>query len=249
MAKHVKPRSKQSKRGPHRLVRCGAKSRRTGKPCTNWAVVGSKRCRMHGGTHPKGGKAPQAKTALKHGLFAKTLSDEERKRFAEAFGEAMDDPALQLLADATFLRVKAATVAKRADASGMYVAKQSGVTRTEPMIGMDGQPVMYRPFDDSDERRPVMKTVTTVAAERVDVIGPVSELIMRAGRLTEAAVQVKKKDEDDKRKAGGGTKEIDRDDAAAIMKDVFGGAGALEKKQGEADGAIPTPSPDDDEGD
>jgi len=232
-----------AKHGPHRKKRCGAKSRRNGgRPCQNWAVDVSKkgRCRMHGGTHPTGGDAPQAKLKLKHGLFAKTLTPEERERFAEAFGEMMDDPALAMLADAAFLRTKASTVASRADDKGMYVAKQAGVTRTEPVCDMSGKPLLYQPFDDSDEKKPVMKTTTTVSAERVDVVGPVSELLMRAGRLTEAAIAMKKKAGDDDK--NGGSREISRDDAEAIMKDVFGGAGALEK-QGEADGAVPSPSP------
>lgn len=57
-----------TKRDSKRL-RCGAHSRRTGKPCRAWPVAGSKRCRMHGG---KGSGAPEKnKNARTHGLTSK----------------------------------------------------------------------------------------------------------------------------------------------------------------------------------
>lgn len=53
--------------------RCGAKSKRTGKPCRNWAMANG-RCRMHGG---KSTGAPRKNdNALTHGLFAKHLPKE-----------------------------------------------------------------------------------------------------------------------------------------------------------------------------
>lgn len=229
----------------YRNKRCGAKSKRNaGRPCRNWAVGGAERCRMHGGTHPRGGKAPQAKTSLKHGLFAKTLTDDERNAFILAFGEMLDDPAKAMLADAAFLRTKAATVAGRADDKGMYLASQSGVTRTEPLLDETGTPIMYKPFDDSNEKRPVLKTTTTISADRRDVIGPVSELLMRAGRLVEAAVVIKKKDRDAEDPAKSG-KEITRETALAVMRDVFREGGALEppESSGGADGPVPPVGP------
>lgn len=46
--------------------RCGAKSKRSGKPCRAPAVRGWAVCRMHGA----GGGAPQSnKNALRHGLY------------------------------------------------------------------------------------------------------------------------------------------------------------------------------------
>lgn len=38
-------------------VRCSARSKRTGKPCTRWAILGGTVCPMHGGS------APQVKAA------------------------------------------------------------------------------------------------------------------------------------------------------------------------------------------
>ena len=50
----------------HAAPRCGAKSKRTGKPCRAPAVRGYRVCRMHGA----GGGAPEGnRNALKHGLY------------------------------------------------------------------------------------------------------------------------------------------------------------------------------------
>lgn len=38
---------------PFDSKRCGAKSRRTGKPCTQWAMRGATRCKQHGGKSPQ----------------------------------------------------------------------------------------------------------------------------------------------------------------------------------------------------
>lgn len=49
---------------PSTAPRCGAKTR-AGTPCRGPAVVGKRRCRMHGGTNPGPPKGSQ--NALKHG--------------------------------------------------------------------------------------------------------------------------------------------------------------------------------------
>jgi len=181
---------------------------------------------MHGGTHPKGGAAPQALQRLKHGLFAKTLTPDEEAAFHDALMEALEDPTKAMLADAQFLRVKAATVAKRADATGMYTGKQSAVKRTEPIIDQNtGRPMFYR--TDDGESKPAVTVTETVSAERCDVIGPVSELLMRAARLTEASVMLKKK-------AGlVGDEEVgslDEETMADILRREFNDAGALHRE-------------------
>jgi hypothetical protein len=57
--------------------RCGAKSR-SGKPCRSPAVVGKKRCRMHGGAAGSG--APRGnKNALKHGQSTREAIEERRR--------------------------------------------------------------------------------------------------------------------------------------------------------------------------
>ena len=59
-------------------IKCGANSKTTGKPCTQWAVTGMKRCKMHGGITKTRGNT----TAVKPGtLYSKYLTDEERKSF------------------------------------------------------------------------------------------------------------------------------------------------------------------------
>ena len=59
-------------------IKCGAHGKTTGKPCTQWAVTGMKRCKMHGGITKTRGNT----TAVKPGtLYSKYLTDEERKSF------------------------------------------------------------------------------------------------------------------------------------------------------------------------
>ena len=51
---------------------CGAKNRQ-GQPCQRPPSKGKARCKLHGGATPKG-----QRNAVKHGIYTKTLSDEER---------------------------------------------------------------------------------------------------------------------------------------------------------------------------
>lgn len=62
----------------YQKIKCGANSKTTGKPCTQWAVTGMKRCKMHGGITTTRGN----KSAVKPGtLYSKYLTEEERKSF------------------------------------------------------------------------------------------------------------------------------------------------------------------------
>jgi len=58
--------------------RCGAETR-SGGYCENYPVDGSDRCRMHGGTQPKGMDSPNAV----HGLRSDYLSDDDREIYDE----------------------------------------------------------------------------------------------------------------------------------------------------------------------
>jgi hypothetical protein len=57
-------------------LRCGAKTR-SGKPCRSPAVMGKKRCRMHGGA-PGSGASRGNKNALKNGLHTREAIAERR---------------------------------------------------------------------------------------------------------------------------------------------------------------------------
>ena len=63
--------------------RCGAKTR-SGAPCEQWAVRGRARCRMHGGTQPRGLALPQTK----HGRFSKDMPT----RMLANYQAALKDP-------------------------------------------------------------------------------------------------------------------------------------------------------------
>lgn len=54
---------------------CGAKSRRTGRPCQAPAMANG-RCRMHGGTNP--GAPAGNQRAVKHGIYARFYTEEEQ---------------------------------------------------------------------------------------------------------------------------------------------------------------------------
>lgn len=60
---------------PKTYVVCGAKNRQ-GEPCQKPPLEGKTRCKLHGGATPKG-----LKNAVKHGIYTKTLSDEERAMY------------------------------------------------------------------------------------------------------------------------------------------------------------------------
>jgi hypothetical protein len=213
---------------PGRRVRCGAKSRQNdGAGCKNWAVDGAERCRMHGGTHPKGGEAPQATQRLVHGLYAKAFTAEEKERFEEVFGEMLADPTTAMMADAALMRVKAMTAAGRADASGMLTTRQSAHKRTEPVIDPDtGKPRMYRTEDG--KMAPLTSVVETVSADRQDVMGPVADLLMRAHRLAESSVMLKKRA--DLGDAPGDASRLEDREVADIFRAEFADAGAYGEK-------------------
>lgn len=71
---------------------CGAKTRRTGKPCTNPVVNGGKRCRMHGG---------RAGAPVQSGRYSK-LKRRDLGELAERHGEI--EGAMSMLPELALLR-------------------------------------------------------------------------------------------------------------------------------------------------
>lgn len=78
--------------------RCGAHSRRTGRPCRNWAMANG-RCRLHGGksTGPKDKEKASAsklgnKHTVEHGLYAVGMHPEEKDIYGTiAIGSLQDE--------------------------------------------------------------------------------------------------------------------------------------------------------------
>lgn len=72
--------------------RCGAECR-DGGYCTQYPVQESERCRMHGGSSPKGEDHP----SFKHGAYSKLLrsdlSDREREAMDDLVGDLEDEEA------------------------------------------------------------------------------------------------------------------------------------------------------------
>ncbi len=68
--------------------KCGAKTR-SGEPCKNSPLVGKIRCKLHGGKST--GSPSSATNAIKHGIYAKTLSQAERIQFDDLQSGSVDD--------------------------------------------------------------------------------------------------------------------------------------------------------------
>jgi hypothetical protein len=64
-------------------IRCKAKSKRTGKQCQQWAVIGYQVCYHHGANPKNRGGAPKgSKNAMTYGAYInRLLNDEERELF------------------------------------------------------------------------------------------------------------------------------------------------------------------------
>ena len=58
------------------MALCGAKNR-SGEPCKKHALIGSKRCKLHGGKSTGNPKAKGNVSAVKHGIYSAFLTDEE----------------------------------------------------------------------------------------------------------------------------------------------------------------------------
>ena len=54
-------------------LRCGAHARTTGDPCKAPAVIGSRRCRMHGGAKGSGGPRGEANGNYRTGQYTKEM--------------------------------------------------------------------------------------------------------------------------------------------------------------------------------
>jgi hypothetical protein len=202
-----------------RLIRCGARCRRNGgAPCRRWALDGALRCRQHGGATPRGERAGGAKNR-KHGLYANTLTDEQKKQFEELFKAALDDPTVSMVADAVFLRLKAAAAAEKAalDPNGMVVVKQSATKQTTPLP--DG----------------TKRVTETAHIEKVDVTQPMSDLLVKAGRLAAEAAQLRRKAGID----GEVSSALTEEDAARILAEEFGQATATKRPEDADDGDRP----------
>jgi hypothetical protein len=132
---------------------------------------------------------------------------EEKKRFEQLFGEMLDDPSIALIADAALLRLKGLRAVERAaeDKNGMVVVKQTATKQTSP--GPDGKP----------------RVVETAHIEKVDVTAPMSDLLVKAGRLIGEAMMLRQKT--------GITVEgdvvINEATAARVLSEEFGDSGAL----------------------
>lgn len=99
------------------MARCTAKAKRTGLQCTQPAITGSTKCRLHGGKTPKGIASPHYRT----GKYAKDLP----KALTSDYDQALNDDRLVDLKDE--LAIVEALVAER-------LRLMSGTTSAEKWI-------------------------------------------------------------------------------------------------------------------
>lgn len=89
------------------MTTCGAKTR-SGEPCKNAPVTGSRRCRMHGGKTPRGMALPQTTT----GRYSKDLPT----RLAARYAESQADPdLLNLNTEIAVIDARISDVLRRVD--------------------------------------------------------------------------------------------------------------------------------------
>jgi hypothetical protein len=65
---------------------CGARNKQ-GKPCQSSPMSGKRRCRLHGGATPKG----RQQSPIKHGLYSRKLTDEEKALWPTIKPGSLDD--------------------------------------------------------------------------------------------------------------------------------------------------------------
>lgn len=70
------------------MALCGAKTR-SGEPCQKHALNGSSRCKLHGGSAGKANKGNQH--AVKHGIYSRVLTDEEKELWDQVELGKVDD--------------------------------------------------------------------------------------------------------------------------------------------------------------
>ena len=117
--------------------KCDAKAKRTGERCMLPAMIGSTKCRVHGGKTPKGADSPH----FKHGRYSKVV----RGKIAERIADVDDHNPLDLLDELKIQRALFAEYVSRFEVSQALTASDinllmgwsSEITRTvERMVKM-----------------------------------------------------------------------------------------------------------------
>ena len=112
------------------MADCGAKTR-AGTPCRRQAMPNG-RCNLHGGRStgpPKG-----TKNALKHGIYAKGLTGEEREIWHEVSIGSLDDE-LKLAR----IQARRALIAKRAEELAMFLRRIERMEATRAAMNERGR--------------------------------------------------------------------------------------------------------------
>lgn len=113
------------------MALCGAKNR-SGEPCKKHALIGSKRCKLHGGASkgpPKG-----SANAIKHGFYSDALQADELELYQRAEVGSLDDE-IRLAKVKLFRYVKASgstTMSEMVDGALEVIAKQGTDMRDIP---------------------------------------------------------------------------------------------------------------------
>lgn len=145
--------------------RCGAKCR-DGGYCTQYPVNGSERCKMHGGTQPKGMDSPNAV----HGLRSQYLNEEDQEIYEEV---QKHDNAELIQEEIWSIKTKLLRAARAADGDdGQQLAKDM-LEKIE-----DGEA-------DADVVRALAKLLQTSESAVDRAIGRLNDLVKTHHKITE----------------------------------------------------------------
>lgn len=145
--------------------RCGAKCR-DGGYCTQYPVDGSERCRMHGGTQPKGMDSPNAV----HGLRSKYLTDDDLEIYEQV---QQHDNAALIQEEIWAIKTKLLRAAREADGEGGVKLATDLVEKVE-----DGEA-------DDDVVRALAKLLQVSEGAVDRALGRLNDLVKTHHKITE----------------------------------------------------------------
>lgn len=158
--------------------KCGAHSRRTGRPCTNPPLTGKSRCRMHGGAStgsPKG-----VANAEIHGLYSKALQPAEAESFNRHLKALLADPKTALVASAALIHTHAERLVRQSPDGFLKLEKTRKTIPGESKQTDDG--VSIAGVEVEIER----------TEKHVEITLPLSEALRRASRIVADAAGIEK---------------------------------------------------------
>lgn len=174
------------------MAKCGAKTR-AGTPCARPAMANG-RCNLHGGKTPKG-----QRNALKHGIYAKALNEEEKGIWSEITLGDVDDELRMLRVQLRRCWIKIREIEEGPhDESGLEISQISTATDQSGDDGENPPPIAHRTYKQPDYRviaDRILSRIATLEKHRMEVhqvtgqsAGDLAEKIRSALREADATI-------------------------------------------------------------